>query len=99
MTEPILIEALGSSENLRILNFFIENPYDFYSELDIANFSEITRHSVEKYLPDFVKKGYLLKIKGDRPFYRLNRENRIIILLNKLVDNIGEFYVDTQVKP
>lgn len=86
-----MIRSFGDSVNLRILSFFIENPFDHYSINQLAEFSEVSRNSVYKYLPAFLEKEYLIKeIKGKREVYRLNRSNRIILLLDRFIDQVGD---------
>jgi len=95
MTEPVLIEAMGDSVNLRILNFFIENPFDSYSILQISRLVNVSRNSVYKYLPEFEEKEYLIKEKnGSRDNYRLNRSNKIIGLIDSFVVDAGNTYID-----
>ena len=90
MTEPILIEALGDAVNLRVLSFFIENPFEAYTVAEIARFSGISRNSVYKYLPLFLRRKYLVESNGKgRVRYRLNRSGRIIQFIDEFVDNVG----------
>ena len=94
MTNPVMIQALGESNNIRMLNFFLENPFDSYNKSQIAKYSEISRNSVYKYLPEFIEKGYILQEKdGEIEVFRLNRENSIIVLINQFVDKIGTLYL------
>lgn len=93
-TEPVLIEAMGDSVNLRILNFFIENPFDMYSIYQISKLVDVSRNSVYKYLPEFEGKDYLIREKnGSRDVYRLNRNNRIIELIDRFIDAAGNVYL------
>ncbi|MHC1576858.1 MAG: winged helix-turn-helix domain-containing protein [Methanosarcinaceae archaeon] len=95
MTEPVLIEAMGDSVNLRILNFFIENPFDGYGIYQISRLVEVSRNSVYRYIPEFVDKGYLVSSrKGSRVLYRLNRRDPMVRLIDKFVMDVGKTYID-----
>lgn len=97
MSEPVLIQALGNSKNLRMLNFFIENPFDSYNISEIAEFSEITRNSVYSYLPEFLEKGYLIEeVIGKRKMYRLDRSNPVIKYIDGAMEDIGDYYVKSE---
>lgn len=90
MSEPILIEALGDAVNLRVLSFFVENPFEAYTVAEIARFSGISRNSVYKYLPLFMERKYLVESGGrGRTRYRLNRSSRIVQFIDELVDSVG----------
>jgi hypothetical protein len=91
MVDPVLIEVLGDAVNLRVLNFFIENPFDRFTVTEIAKFSSVSRNSVYKYLQTYIENGYLLEVNGGgRIHYRLNRSNRVVQLIDRFVDDIGD---------
>lgn len=97
MDDSVLIRSFGDSMNLRILSFFIENPFDRYSINQISEFSEISRNSVYKYLPTFLEKDYLVKEKkGERDVFKLNQSSRIVQLLDRFVDNVGDIELQPQ---
>ncbi len=99
MDDSVLIRSFGDSVNLRILSFFIENPFDRYSINQISEFSEVSRNSVYKYLPTFLEKGYLQKeMKGERDVFKLNQLNSIIKLLDRFVDNVGDIELQPQLE-
>lgn len=99
MSDSVLLRAFGDSVNLRMLSFFIENPFDSYSINQISEFSEVSRNSVYKYLPTFLEKGYLKKErKGEREIYRLNRSNCVIQLLDKFIDEVGDIELEPQIE-
>ena len=94
MTEPILIETFGDAVNLRVLNFFIENPFEAYTVAEISRFAGVSRNSVYKYLPLFVQRQYLTESNGSgRTRYRLNRSNRVVQLIDDFVESTGDAIV------
>lgn len=96
MVDPVLIEVLGDAVNLRILNFFIENPFDMFTVSEIAMFSSVSRNSVYKYLKAYIENGYLLEMNGGgRVHYRLNRSNRVVHLIDRFVDDAGDILNDS----
>jgi len=93
MTDPVLIETYGDAVNLRILNFFVENPFDGYSVVEIARFSSVSRNSVYKYLELFVDRGYLtVDNKQNGKLFKLNRANRVIQLIDEFVEKAGSIF-------
>ena len=95
MVDPVLIEVLGDAVNLRVLNFFIENPFDKFTVSEIAKFSSVSRNSVYKYLNSYIESRYLLEINGGgRIRYRLNRSNRIVQLIDRFVDDAGDILIE-----
>jgi hypothetical protein len=94
MTEPILIETFGDAVNLRVLNFFIENPFEAYTVAEISRFAGVSRNSVYKYLPLFLERRYLTESNGGgRTRYRLNRSNRIVKHIDDFVESTGDVIV------
>ena len=90
-----MVEVLGDAVNLRILNFFIENPFDRFTVSEIAKFSSVSRNSVYKYLKAYIENGYLLEMDGGgRVHYRLNRSNRIVQLIDRFVDQVGDIIIE-----
>jgi sugar-specific transcriptional regulator TrmB len=99
MDDSVLIRAFGDSVNLRMLSFFLENPFDKYSINQISDFSEISRNSVYKYLPTFLEKGYLIQEKkGKREFYKLNQSNSVIQMLDQFIDEVGDLELKPQIE-
>ena len=95
MVDPVLIEVLGDAVNLRVLNFFIENPFDKFTVTEIAKFSGVSRNSVYKYLQTYIENRYLLEVNGGgRVHYHLNRSNRVVQLIDKFVDDIGDTLIE-----
>jgi hypothetical protein len=94
MSEPILIETFGDAVNLRVLNFFIENPFEAYTVAEISRFAGVSRNSVYKYLPLFLEREYLTESDGSRRArYRLNRSNRVVRLIDDFVESTGDAIV------
>ena len=90
MTDSILVDTFGDSVNLRILSFFAENPFDQYSITEISEFADVSRNSVYKYIEVFIDKDYLtLQREGSRNFYKLNRSNHILKLIDRFIDDMG----------
>ena len=100
MSNPILVEALGDAVNLRILNFFVENPFDAYTVAEVARFARVARNSVYKYHEIYVRKDYLRTTeKNGRTYYRLNRSHPVIQLIDKFVRESGDSIVGVKPEP
>ena len=95
MVDPVLIEVLGDAVNLRVLNFFIENPFDKFTVTEISRFSGTSRNSVYKYLYSYIENGYLSRLNGGRRvYYKLNRSNRIVQLIDRFVEDAGDMLIE-----
>ncbi len=98
MEDSVLTRIFGDSVNLRILSFFIENPFDSYTVSQISEFAEVSRNSVYNYLPLFLEKAHIVQEKnGSRDVYRLNRSSRIVDILDRFVDGVGDINLQPQI--
>ena len=99
MTDSILVETFGDSVNLRILSFFVENPFDQYSITEISEFSGVSRNSVYKYIEIFMERDYLVREKlGSRYYYQMNRSNRTLKLVDNFIDMVGDEILEPQME-
>jgi hypothetical protein len=96
----LLIDALGDSGNLRVLSFFFENPKHAFSVSRISRMTQLTRQTTSMYITEFVVKDYLIKeMNGTRTFYRLNRNNHVIALMERMIDDMGQLYSAGRIPP
>lgn len=99
MVDSVLVRVLGDSVNLRILSFFIENPFESYTVSQISEFAGVSRNSAYNYLPLFLEKAHIIQEKkGSRDVYRLNQTSRIVDLLDKFVDMVGDINLQPQIE-
>jgi len=94
MAKYILNRALGDSVNLRILSFFAENPFDYFNISEIAEFAEVSRNTVYKYIKEFSKNGYLLIGKsGSFKGYKFDRSNELVKIIYHTIKEIRDIYL------
>jgi hypothetical protein len=85
--EPPLQIVLGNTPNIRIITFFIENPFDGYNIREVVKFTETDEKSAYFWLNHFQQLG-ILEYNQKRQ-YIVKRQNPIFQRLNKLVGDIG----------
>jgi hypothetical protein len=58
-SDPIIIEAIGDSPNLRVLCFFLEHPiHDFTSE-QLSEYLEMDKKELHKWLDKFLEMKFI----------------------------------------
>lgn len=96
MEKSLLVEFLGDTPLIRVLDFLIENSIFDYSKTDIAENSGISRASLYKIWPTIEKFGL---VRGSRSFgkttlYKLNKKNPVVQKLIELDLKISKEYSD-----
>ncbi len=98
--ETVLIEALGSSPKMRIIDFFIdEQPFDF-TKKEIIQELGMSNRTFYKYFPDIEKAGIVKESRkiGRAQLYTLNKESPVVKELIKLQDKLSERARQMQMK-
>ncbi len=100
MEKSLLLEFLGDTPLLRIIDFLIENRIFDYTKTEIAENAGISRASLYKVWPmveqyDLVKKSRKI---GNTILYKLNKENPVVQELIELDFKISKEYADTLIK-
>lgn len=84
--ETLLLNYLGASPTLRIIDFFLDNPLSDYSKNEIIKNLEMGRVTFFKYWRELEKSGAVKIIRhvGRATMYTLDKENEIVKHLIKL---------------
>lgn len=96
MEKSLLVEFLGDTPLIRVLDFLIENSIFDYSKTDIAQNSGIARASLYKIWPT-IEKFELLKESrsfGKTTLYKLNKKNPVVQKLIELDLKISKEYAE-----
>jgi predicted transcriptional regulator len=85
-TETLLLNYLGASPTLRIIDFFLDNPLSDYSKNEIVSNLAMSRVTFFKYWRELEKSGALKTSRkiGRATLYRLDRGNEVVKQLIKL---------------
>lgn len=84
--ETLLLQYLGPSPVLRIIDFFLDNPLSDYSKNEIVKRMEMGRVTFFKYWAELEKSGAVKVTRkiGRATLYKLDRQNEIVKHLIKL---------------
>ena len=87
------LDALfGPSKYLAVLDLFLQNPEEFMNLREIARRLNKNPGSVTQVLPILVNRNYIsiTRIGTKVVAYKLNKDNKIVNLLQKLLQNLEE---------
>lgn len=105
MQKSLFVETFGDYPIIRVIDFLIENEIFDYSKKDIANYSEVSWNTLEKFFNRLVKKGLVVKTRkvGKSQMYKINLENPIIkkimeIDMRLMIDSIKSVEASSDVK-
>lgn len=84
--ETLLLQYLGSSPVLRIVDFFLDNPLSDYSKNEVVKNLEMGRMTFFKYWRELEKSGAVKVTRsvGRATMYQLDRSNEVLKQLTKL---------------
>jgi DNA-binding transcriptional ArsR family regulator len=84
--ETLLLQYLGASPTLRMVDFFLDNPLSDYSKNEVARNLAMSRATFFKYWKVLEKSGAVRTTRqiGRATLYELDRQNDIVKQLIKL---------------
>jgi len=84
--ETLLLQYLGSSPTLRMVDFFLDNPFSDYAKNEVARSLAMSRATFFKYWKVLEKSGAVKVTRqiGRATFYKLDKQNDIVKQLVKL---------------
>lgn len=85
--QNVLIQALGYSDNLKIMTFFLEMPFHSFTKKQIAKFNETNNKSTFKIVNFFHGKGYLTLKDGK---YQLNLDSPMVKAFEECMSQVGD---------
>jgi len=83
---PLLLKYLGASPILRIIDFFLDNPFSDYSKNEIMENLEMGRVTFFKYWKELERAGAVKPSRqvGRATMYQLDKRNDVVKQLIKL---------------
>jgi len=97
MEKSLLVEFLGDTPLIRVIDFLIENSIFDYTKTDIADNSGISRASLYNVWP-MLEKFEIVKASrkiGNTTLYKLNKENPVVQKLIELDLKISREYAES----
>lgn len=87
----ILIEELGGSPRLRIIDFFIDNAFMDFTKKEVIDALGMSRQTFYKYFTDVEKRNivFVTRRVGRAKFYKLNRKNITVKALEEFITTIS----------
>lgn len=84
---PTLDELLGPSKYIKVLDLFLQNPEEYMNLREIARRLNKNPGSITSILPVLQNRNYIISTKIGIKIvaYKLNRQNKTIIQLQKLL--------------
>ncbi len=98
--ETLLLKYLGNSPTLRIIDFFLDNPFSDYSKNEVTNNLAMSRVTFFKYWKELEKSGALTMTRkiGRATLYKLDRTNDIVKQLIRLDMVISKKVMEKQIE-
>ena len=90
--ESILLQYLGDTPKLRIVDFFLDNKGGDYSKEEVMEYTNISKITFDKVWYEMQQSGSLKTTRKYKKIqlYMLNDDNRIILKLKSLDDELAE---------
>ncbi len=84
--KSILLDYLGDTPELRVLDFFIDNHFFDFPLTEIARGSNVSYNSLAPFFPSWVEKKIVIKTRriGKSDYYKLNTNNSFVKNIIKL---------------
>jgi hypothetical protein len=91
----MLTEIFGKCPQVKTINFLLAHPFHKYTKKEMAQGSEISRMTLDKFIVDFVDLKIIIKDKG---LYFLNSKSNLVNLMDKLQENLVDIETEKQLK-
>ncbi len=94
--ESVLIQSLGDTPKLHIIDFLIENILFDFSKKEMIEGSGVSAPTFNKYFNCLEKDGIVMVTRrfGKAKLYKLNRENQVVKFILEMESNLSKFYAD-----
>ena len=100
MEKSLLVEFLGDTPLIRVMDFLIENSIFDYTKTEIADNADISRASLYKIWPALEKYEIVKESRkiGNTTMYRLDKDNPVVQKLIELDLKIAKEFADSLVE-
>ena len=84
--KSLLLESLGDTPQLRVMDFFIDNHFFDFPLTEIARESNVSYNSLKVFFDEWLKKEIILKTRkvGKSDYFKLNLNSSFVSNLIKL---------------
>jgi len=96
--ESILLKLFGRTATLRLIDFFLDNPQNDYTRIEIMEALGMTKPTIGKKLPDLERFGILKMTRkiGKAKLYQLDPENSIVRNLRKIEHDVSTLMAEME---
>jgi hypothetical protein len=91
----MLTEIFGKCPQVKAINFLLAHPFHKYTKKEMAQGSEISRMTLDKFIEDFLELKILIKDDG---LYFLNSKSNLVNLMDKLQENLVDLETEKQIE-
>lgn len=83
--QSLLLQTLGASPKLRIIDFFMDNPLFDFTKKEVIEALGMSKQTFHKYFPDIEKYNIVTVTRriGRAKLYRINPENLTVKMLKE----------------
>ena len=92
----MLVEIFGNYPQIKVLDYFLMNPFGKYTKQQIAVGSEISRITLNNFIEEIIDKNILIKDNNSRFF--LNLDSPIVKILNTIIDELNKIEIKKQME-
>jgi len=89
--ESLLIKMFGNSPKLRILDFFLDNPYFDFSKSEVIRELGMSKQTFYKYFKDLEDLGVVKPTRkiGRATLYRINKEHPLVKKIDEIINEVS----------
>jgi len=91
LRETLLIKMFGNSPKLRILDFFLDNPYFDFSKSEVIRELGMSKQTFYKYFKDLEDLGIVKPTRkiGRATLYRINKEHPLVKKMDEIINEVS----------
>lgn len=89
--QSILLEVLGDSPKLRIIDFFMDNPFFDFTKKEVIEALGMSKQTFYKYFKDLEKYEVVVPSRkiGRATLYKINKDHPLVKRLEEIVNEIS----------
>lgn len=83
--QSLLLKTLGDSPKLRIIDFFLDNPFFDFTKKEVIEALGMSKQTFYKYFTDIEQYGIVIPSRriGKATLYKINPENPLVKMLRE----------------
>ena len=89
--ETLLIKMFGDSPKLKILDFFMDNPYFDFTKTEVIKELGMSKQTFYKYFKDLEDLGIVKPTRriGRATLYKINNDHPLVKKLNEIITEVS----------